>query len=148
MRIPGVLAASLAATLLLSSCAPSSSPSAHPTSTPSLTASTPAFRTSSQSATDHLPAGVATAIEIGEDSTRYQGRWDGRDVFLAIKNSSSVCLVTGTSNDVTSWVAGCGTGNEVVTWTFPDGGVIKYLPMTASASPEGWTRLSEYVFAM
>ncbi len=108
----------------------------------------PAFLAGSQAGTDHLPDGVASAIDIGVDSSRYQGRWDGRDVFLAIKKNSSVCLVTGTPDAAESWAAGCGTGNEVVTWKFPDGGVVKYLPMTTSTTPEGWTRLSDYVFAM
>jgi len=35
-----------------------------------------------------------------------------------------------------------------VTWTFPDNGGVTYLSMSASSTPEGWTRLSEYIFAM
>jgi hypothetical protein len=148
MRIPALAATALAALLLLSSCAPSSNPDAHRTSTPSPTASMPAFLSSTQLDSDVLPAGIADAIGVGDASTRLQGEWGGHEVFLALKNSSSVCLVTGTPDVPSSWQAGCGAGNEVVTVKATDGGMVKYLPMSTSATPEGWTRLSDYVFAM
>jgi hypothetical protein len=148
MRFPALLTTTLAALLLLSSCAPSSNPDGHPSSTPSPTASTPAFLADTQLATDRLPAGVADSVEVGEDSTRYQGDWDGRQVFLGIKGNSSVCLVSGIPDRLDSWAAGCGAGNEVVTWKADDGGVVKYLPIAGTTTPQGWTRLSDFVFAM
>jgi hypothetical protein len=148
MRLPVLLATALAAMLLLSSCAPSSTPDSRETSTPSPTVSMPAFLTSTQADGDALPDGIATPIDIGVTSTRYQGQWDGHDVYLGLRNDSSVCLVAGAGSDPANWVARCGTGNEVVTWTPPDGGIVKYLPITTSTTPQGWTRLSDYVFAM
>ncbi len=147
MRIPALLATAIAAMLLLSSCA-SSNPDAHQTAPPSPTASAPAFLASAQLDSDILPAGVANNLEVGEDTARHQGAWDGREVFLALKDHSSVCLITGISNDLSSWAAACGSGNEVVTWKPSDGGIVKYLPMSTSVTPEGWTRLSDYVFAL
>ena len=149
MRLPALLTTALAALLLLSSCAPSSSsPDAHPSSPPSPSASSPAFLDHHQSAADLLPDGVADTVGVGQESTRYQGAWDGREVFLGVKDDSSVCLVTGVRDLPESWAAGCGTGNEVVTWKAEDGGVVKYLPIAGSATPAGWTRLSDFVFAM
>jgi len=148
MRLPALLTTALAALLLLSSCAPSSSPNAHPSSPPSPSASAPAFLAHDQLATDYLPAGVADTVGVEQDSTRYQGDWDGREIFLGVKEDSSVCLVAGIANHPESWTAGCGTGDEVVTWKADDGGVVKYLPIAGTATPAGWTRLSDFVFAM
>lgn len=148
MRIPGLLTTALAALLLLSSCAPSSNPDARPTSTPRPTASMPAFLVAEQGAQDALPDGVADSVDIGPTSTRYQGEWDGHEVFLGVRDDASVCLITGIGADPQDWTAGCGAGNEIVSWTPPDGGQVKYLPMTTSTTPQGWTRLSDFVFAM
>ncbi len=108
----------------------------------------PAFLAENQLASDDLPAGVADTVGVGPDSTRYQGDWDGRQIFLGITKKSSVCLLTGIPDRLDSWVAACGAGNEVVTWKADDGGVVKYLPIAGTATPEGWTRLSDFVFAM
>ena len=143
----GAFATALAVALLLSSCAPSSTPSTHP-STPTPTVSHPAFLAGEQLDADRLPSGVADTIRIDPDSTRYQGSWDGHQVYLAVKGADSVCLVTALPGDDSSWKAGCGDGNGVVTDEFPDGATVKYLPMVTNAAPEGWTRLSDYVFVM
>lgn len=148
MRLPGTLTTALAVTLLLSSCSSASSPVIRASATPSPTMSVPAFLEIGQQGADVLPDGVASRVDIAAESTRYQGDWGGREVFLGLKNNSSVCLIAGTANDPSSWEAGCGDGNEVVTWKSPSGDVVKYLPMTSSAIPEGWTRLSAHVFAM
>src|ERR1700750_3064121 len=117
MRIRGAFATALAAALLLSGCAPSSPPTSHP-STPTPSVSLPAFLASTQSNADLLPSGVADAIAIDPASTRYQGNWDGHQVFLAVKGTDSVCLVTAVPGDDTSWKTGCGAGNGVVTDEF------------------------------
>ncbi|CAN5498487.1 hypothetical protein BH10ACT6_BH10ACT6_06760 [soil metagenome] len=148
MRIPALLATSLAALLLLCSCAPSTTPSAHATSTPSPTVSTPAYLATDQTASDILPSGVAATVGVDDDSTRYEGDWDGRQVFLGVRNDASVCLVTGIPEVAGSWVAQCGSGNEVITWKTEDGGIVKYVPIGTPATPQGWTRLSDFVFAM
>ncbi len=147
MSIPGAFATALAVALLLSSCAPSSTPTTLPR-TPSPTVSHPAFLGTEQLDADRLPDGVADSIRIDPDSTRYQGNWDGHQVFLAVKGTGSVCLVTALAGDNSSWKAGCGDGNGVVTDEFPDGATVKYLPMVTNAAPQGWTRLSDYVFVM
>ncbi|MEP6843029.1 MAG: hypothetical protein ABJA11_05880, partial [Pseudolysinimonas sp.] len=141
MSIPSAFATALAVALLLGGCAPSSTPTTHP-GTPRPTVSHPAFMAIVQSDIDRLPNGVADAIQIAPDSTRFQGTWDARQVFLAVKGADSVCLVTGLTGDDSSWKAGCGDGNGVVTDELPDGATVKYLPIVTSAAPEGWTRLS------
>ena len=147
MSIPRAFATALAVALLLGGCAPSTLTS-HPDSTPRPTASYPAFLTTDQSDTDRLPSEVADSIQIDPDTTRYQGSWDGHQVFLAVKGTSSVCLVTGLADDNTSWRTGCGAGNGVVTDTFAGGATARYVPMATAAAPQGWTRLSDYVFVM
>jgi hypothetical protein len=147
MLIRGAFATALAVAMLLSGCAPSSTPTIHPPD-PSPTVSQPAFLTSAQNDADRLPDGVADTISIDPASTRYQGSWDGHQVFLAVKGADSVCLVTAIAGDDSTWKTGCGAGNGVVTDEFPDGATVKYLPMATTAAPEGWTRLSDYVFVM
>jgi len=136
-----------AVVLLLSGCAPSTTPTAHHTD-PTPTASQPAFLRSVQSDTDRLPGGVAEGMRIDPETTRYQGDWDGRQVFLEVKSAESVCLVMTTASDPSKWTAACGDGNGVVTDELPNGTTAKYLPMATEAAPEGWTRLSDYVFVM
>ena len=101
-----------------------------------------------QSDIDRLPDGVAEGMRIDPATTRYQGSWDGRQVFLGVKSAGSVCLVMTTSIDPSKWTAACGDGNGVVTDELPNGTTAKYLPMATKAAPEGWTRLSDYVFVM
>ena len=143
----GAFATALAVALLLSSCAPSSNPTTHPPD-PSPTVSHPAFLAAEQADVDRLPSGIAESIQIDPGSTRYQGNWDGHEVFLAVKGTDSVCLVTALPGDDSTWKAGCGDGNGVVTDELPDGATVKYLPIVTKAAPEGWTRLSDYVFVM
>jgi hypothetical protein len=142
MRIPGVLATACVAMLLLSSCAPSTTTSA-PQTTPSPTASMPTFLHGAQSGSDRLPDDVTTRVDVDATSSRYQGQWDGREIYLAVKKGSSVCLVTGIFDTPESWVA-----DGVVSSKFSDGDMVKYLPMASAVTPQGWTRVSDYVFAM
>ena len=51
-------------------------------------------------------------------------------------------------DDDSDWTTGCGNGDEVVTDQLPDGATAKYLPMVTKAAPQGWTRLSDFVFVM
>ncbi len=147
MSIRGALATAIAVALLLSGCAPSAASTSHPAE-PSPTLSAPAFRASEQSDIDRLPDGVAESMRIDPESTRYQGSWDSRQVFLAVKLAGSVCLVMTTAKDPSKWTAACGDGGGVVTDELPDGTTVKYLPMVTKAAPEGWTRLSDFVFVM
>jgi hypothetical protein len=137
----------LAVAVLLSGCAPSSVTTAH-SAAPSPTATQPAFLTSAQGDIDRVPDDIAQSMHIEPESTRYQGSWDGRQVFLAVKRAGSVCLVMTTAKDPNKWTAACGDRGGVVTDELPDGTTAKYLPMVTQAAPEGWTRLSDYVFVM
>jgi hypothetical protein len=141
------VATAIAVALLLSGCAPSATPTAH-SADPSPTVSVPAFMASEQGDIDRLPDGVADGMRIDPGTTRYQGDWDGRQVFLGVKSAGSVCLVMTTANDPSKWTAACGDGNGVVTDELPNGTTAKYLPMATKAAPEGWTRLSDFVFVM
>ncbi|MFC5501578.1 hypothetical protein ACFPJ4_04900 [Lysinimonas soli] len=142
------LATAFAAVLLLSSCAPSAAAPNTPSASPDPSASPPPFLAAAQLGTDRLPDGIATRLDLDDDSSRLQGSWDERDVFLALKGTSTVCLVTGIPAEPGSWVTGCGDGDEIVTSQLPDGAVVKYLPMTTATTPQGWTKLSDFVYAM
>lgn len=144
----GVAATVIAAVLLLSGCASSATATSSLSATPSPSASLPAFLAQNQLDVDRLPDGVAARVGIRADTTRLQGTWGDHEVFLALKGSSAVCLVTGIATNLASWQAECGAGNEIVTTELPDGDTVKYLPMTSSATPQGWTKLSDFVFAM
>jgi len=147
MSLRGPVVAAVGCALLLSGCAPSTTPAPHRT-TPTPTVSQPAFMAAAQTDTDALPDEVAEGMRIDPASSRYQGTWNGRQVFLALKSTGSVCLVMTTLHDASKWTAACGDGNGVVTDELPDGTTAKYLPMVTKAAPEGWTRLSDYVFVM
>jgi hypothetical protein len=149
MRTHGVLATAIAAMLLLGGCASSTShASVFITPSPSATLSIPAFLSTLQTDADELPDGVPDRMQVDATSSRYQGDWDEHQVFLATTTAGAVCVVTGIPDHADTWASGCGAGNGVVTSEFPDGGVVKYLPMTTSAAPQGWTRVSDHVFAM
>ena len=141
------VAIAFALAVLLSGCAPAATAAEH-SAPPSPTATTPAFLGGEQEEADRLPEGVAQEMRIDPDSTRYQGSWDGRQVFLGVKTAGSVCLVMTTFSDASKWTAACGDGNGVVIDELPNGTTAKYLPMATQAAPEGWTRLSDYVFVM
>jgi len=147
MSLRALVATAVGCALLLSGCAPSITQTAHHTA-PTPTVSQPAFLTAPQTDADLLPDDVAKGMHIDPASSRYQGTWNGRQVFLAVKSAGSVCLVMTTLHDVNKWTAACGDGNGVVTDELPDGTTAKYLPMVTTAAPEGWTRLSDYVFVM
>jgi hypothetical protein len=148
MSIRVAFATAIAVARRLSGCAPSSATPPTQPPTPSPTVSQPAFLASSQTDADLLPGGVAEGMRVDPASTRYQGTWNGRQVFLAVKPAGSVCLVMNTLRDTEKWTASCGDGNGVVTAELPDGTTARYLPMVTTATPEGWTRLSDYVFVM
>src|SRR4051812_37331055 len=97
-----LVATAIAVALLLSGCAPSATPTAHPAA-PSPTVSIPAFLAPAQGDIDRLPDGVAAGMRIDPETTRYQGTWDGRQVFLGVKSAGSVCLVMTTSSDPSKW---------------------------------------------
>ena len=143
----GPFAIAFALAVLLSGCAPAATAAEH-SATPTPTATTPAFLAAEQGDADRLPDGVAQSMRIDPESTRYQGSWDGRQVFLGVKSAGSVCLVMTTFSDASKWTAACGDGNGVVIDELPNGTTAKYLPMATQAAPEGWTRLSDYVFVM
>lgn len=147
MSIRGIVAMAGALAVLLSGCAPSATPTPQQ-SEPGPTASHPAFMAGAQGEVDLLPTAVATSMRIDPASSRYQGAWDDHEIFLAVTGADSVCLVTDIPGDDRSWKAGCGDGDGVVTQKLPDGAIVKYLPMATTAAPEGWTRLSDHVFAM
>lgn len=147
MSTSAPVATAIAVLLLLSACTRSAHPTTHHP-VPSPTVSRPAFLASDQGEIDRLPEGAAGSVRIEPDSTRYQGSWDNRRVFLAVKAPDSVCLVMTLASDPDKWTAACGDGNGVVTDELPDGATAKYLPMVTKTAPEGWTRLSDYVFVM
>jgi hypothetical protein len=148
MSKPGALVAAAAAVLLLSSCAPSTTPSHAASGTPSPSVSQPAFLAAEQSDGDRLPDDLTTRVHVEAGTTRFQGQWEGQQIFLAVSDDHSVCLVSGRSGDADSWSSACGHGDEVVDRTLDDGGTIKYVPISTATTPEGWTRVSQFVFAM
>ncbi len=104
MSIPGAFATALAAVLLLSSCAPSSTPGAqHTPASPTPTVSQPAFLATDQLDADRLPDGVAARMNVDPDSTRYEGVWDQRRIYLARRSDDSVCLLSSPMDDAGSW---------------------------------------------
>lgn len=145
MPTKSLFAMAFALAVLLSGCAPSVSAVTR-SPAPSTPVAAPDFLAAEQSEADRLPDGVAEGMRIDPGSTRYQGSWDGRQVFLGVKNSGSVCLVMTTSSDPSKWTAACGDRNSVVIDELPNGTTAKYLPMATKAAPEGWTRLSDFVF--
>ena len=70
------------------------------------------------------------------------------DRLRGVVGGVATVLVMTTASDPSKWTAACGDGNGVVTDELPNGTTAKYLPMATTAAPEGWTRLSDYVFVM
>lgn len=108
----------------------------------------PAFLDSPQLEADVLPGdGAISGIE--PDSTRYQGEWGGRDIYLGVSGTSTVNLVTVDPSETKSWSVGSSTGNSPLgTSAWDDDDVtLVYLPQGSASAPEGWEAFSPYMIA-
>ena len=52
-----------------------------------------------QDADDVIPTAEATAFQVDPTSTRYQGDWDGRQIYLAVMGMTTVSIVSHSLTD-------------------------------------------------
>lgn len=103
----------------------------------------PAFLDDAQSERDILPSEDLETTSIDPTSTRYEGRWEGWDVYLAVSGEYTVNLVSvdPTTHRVVSY--GHGIGNSVTGTGEPLS--LQYLPQGTTVVPEGWRALTEWI---
>ena len=85
-------------------------------------------------------------FEVDPDSYRYQGEWEGKDVYLAYVHGITVHLITGTPGEE-GWSDASTIGNAVLGLGSGTGEELglQYLPQGTADVPEGWTALSDWV---
>jgi hypothetical protein len=151
-RTVSAIAAATLATALLAGCAPLYDWDAleHPVTEldPILTSdvdptTAPGFAATPQVDADVLPASELMP-SIDGASTRFQGHWDGRDVYLALTRNGSVAMVTVPGG------TGSSSGNSVLALSElsdvegDDVGLV-YLPQGTSDLPDGWRAMTDWV---
>jgi hypothetical protein len=154
MNLPGLVRASVAACVavaLLAGCSaqweslkPKHDAILDSTVDPS---STPEFIDSMQDRQDVLPASIeATAFDAS--SSRYQGEWDHKDVYLALgAGGGNVNLIYVPIDNPDLVGTGSAVGNSVLAASkegVDEIGLV-YLPQGTTHLPRGWSALSDWV---
>ena len=132
-------------TLLLAGCA--STPAANDldemvTSNVDRT-SVPGFADEAQSEDDVLSNVDLAKTAIDPASTRYQGSWEGWDVYLGISGDYTVNFITVGPEDHQIVSSGHSIGNSVIAMGDPIS--LQYLPQGTADVPEGWHALTEWI---
>lgn len=81
-------------------------------------------------------------------STRFQGRWEGKEVFLGVSGDNTVNIITGVEGESEGWGAGRSVGNTVLGFSNADEVSLQYLPQGSDTPPEGWSALSDWVIVL
>jgi hypothetical protein len=108
--------------------------------------STPAFMSDVQRLDDILPL-FAGEVAVDPASTRYQGEWEGRDVYLAVAHGNIVHVVSIPHENCEKWEDRSSFGNVVIGISAhaEEEPTLLYLPHGTDAVPAGWRALSSYV---
>lgn len=95
---------------------------------------------------DVIPAKAAASFNIDSETVRYQGQWDGKNIYLVSRNNA-VSVIQGIPGDENSWGMGSTDGNHVLGMTTDDSPevTLQYLPAGTADVPEGWTALSGFI---
>lgn len=103
----------------------------------------PAFLDDPQVERDVLAAADLEKTAIDPTSTRYQGRWEGWDVYLAVSGEYTVNFITVDPEDHRIVSYGHGIGNAVGGMGEPLS--LQYLPQGTSVVPDSWRALTEWI---
>ncbi|EPR75367.1 hypothetical protein ADILRU_2323 [Leifsonia rubra CMS 76R] len=111
-----------------------------------LASSTPGFLSDPQVETDLLPEEAAGLVGGDPTNSRFQGMWNGQQVYLTVKGDYMVSVVTGPWGDEQVWSGGGGLGNTASSHEdTANGEVLIYLPQGTETVPDGWIALSDWV---
>ena len=110
--------------------------------------SAPAFIDEVQRLDDILPI-FAGEVAVDATSARYQGEWEGRDVYLAVAHGNIVNVITIPHDNPGDWAARSSFGNVVIGISAqgesePD---LLYLPQGSDSAPSGWRAVSRHLIA-
>jgi hypothetical protein len=108
-------------------------------------ASTPAFLATPQVDEDVVTEMNVSVVGITPESTRFQGEWEGREVYLGVIDESTVALILGVPGAADTWGTMSSSGNVVLGFSLTEEVTLKYLPQGTGSIPEGWEALSDFV---
>ncbi|MCU1440541.1 MAG: hypothetical protein JWP85_1538 [Rhodoglobus sp.] len=75
--------------------------------------SAPAFLETEQQASDLLPVDLE-GFSMDPETTRYQGEWEGRDIYLGVGGTSTVYVISINPEEPSDWGAGSSIGNTPI----------------------------------
>jgi hypothetical protein len=107
--------------------------------------SKPAFLAIAQEPSDIVDEIDVASRGIDPGTTRFQGEWEGHDVYLGVSGESTVNVITGVPGDEDTWGSGSSNGNVVIGYGLYEEITMQYLPHGSANPPEGWTALSDYM---
>lgn len=107
--------------------------------------SAPAFLSTPQDEIDLLPPHAIAVLKVDPATARFQGKWNGKEVYLAVAGAVAVRVVTGITGDDESWASGGSLDNRVIGLSDDESGSLQYLPQGTGTVPNGWTALSDFV---
>jgi hypothetical protein len=103
----------------------------------------PGFVSEKQVERDVIDGFDVTELGIDPATTRYQGEWDGQDVYLGITGGSAVQVVTVSLDNPEEWWSGTSVGNSVL--GLGDPVTLQYLPQGTEVVPDGWRAMSGWM---
>lgn len=109
-------------------------------------ASAPAFLGAVQRLDDILPI-LGHHVGVDPESTRYQGEWDGRDIYLAVAHDNIVHVIAIPHDEPADWTSVSSFGNVVIgirARGAADVGLL-YRPQGTAEAPAGWRAFSPYL---
>jgi hypothetical protein len=101
------------------------------------------FVDEAQSEDDVLSNADLAKVAIDPASTRYQGSWEGWDVYLGISGEYTVNVITVDPSDHQIVSSGRSIGNSVIAMGDPIS--LQYPPQGTSVVPEGWHALTKWI---
>jgi hypothetical protein len=107
--------------------------------------SAPTFLETEQQASDVIPVELAG---IGPETTRYQGEWEGRHIYLGVGGTSTVYVISMNPDDPSDWGAGSSIGNTPIglsPWLDGEEVGLIYLPQGPAPTPDGWEAFSDFM---
>jgi hypothetical protein len=103
----------------------------------------PGFVSEEQGERDVITGFDVTGLGIDPATTRYQGVWDGQDVYLGVAGHSTVHVITVPLENPEEWGSGSSIGNSVLGRGDPLS--LQYLPQGTAVVPDGWSDLSDWM---
>ena len=103
----------------------------------------PGFVVEEQDQRDVIDDFDVTGLGVDPATTRYQGQWHGRDIYLGVAGDFTVYVLNASLENPEDWGSGSSVGNSVLGMGDPVS--LQYLPQGTAVVPDGWRALSDWM---